>query len=72
MFCFVASGCFAVSCYGGYFAITMVDVLLSLVINGGDDAVYVFDINQPRLHNPFYFVLVSVSVLWPFQPYFIP
>ena len=42
--------------YGGYFAITMVDVLLSLVTNGGDDAVYVFDINQPSLQTLFYSV----------------
>ena len=28
----------------------------------GDDAVYVFDINQPSLPSPFYFVLASVSV----------
>ena len=30
---------------------------------GGDLAVYVFDINQPSLPNPFYSVLVSVSVV---------
>ena len=29
---------------------------------GGDVAVYVFDINQPSLPTPFYYVLVSVSV----------
>ena len=29
---------------------------------GGDVAVYVFDINQPSLPSPFYYVLVSVSV----------
>ena len=28
----------------------------------GDVPVYVFDINQPGLHTPFYSVLVSVSV----------
>ena len=28
----------------------------------GDDAVYVFDINQPSLPTPFYSILVSVSV----------
>ena len=30
---------------------------------GGDVAVYVFDINQPRLPTPFHPVIVSVSVL---------
>ena len=30
--------------------------------HGGDVAVYVFDINQPSLPTPFYFVLVSASV----------
>ena len=39
---------------------------------GGDVAVYVFDINQPSLPTPFYSVLVSISVLWSFQLYFIP
>ena len=39
---------------------------------GGDIAVYVFDINQPSLSTPFYSVLVSISVLWSFQLYFIP
>ena len=29
---------------------------------GGDLAVYVFDINQPSLPAPFYYVLVSISV----------
>ena len=29
---------------------------------GGDVAVYVFDINQPSLHTPFYSVLVCISV----------
>ena len=29
---------------------------------GGDVAVYVFDIRQPRLPTPFYSVIVSVSV----------
>ena len=29
---------------------------------GGDVAVHVFDINQPSLPTPFYFVLVAVSV----------
>ena len=31
-------------------------------LRGGDVVVYVFDINQPSLPTPFYFVLVSVSV----------
>ena len=31
-------------------------------LRGGDVAVYVFDINQPSLPTPFYFVLVSASV----------
>ena len=39
---------------------------------GGDVTVYVYDINQPRLHNLSYSVLVSISVLMPFQLYFIP
>ena len=39
---------------------------------GGDVAVYVFNINQLSLPTPFYSVLVSVSVLWSFQLYFIP
>ena len=38
----------------------------------GDFAVCVFDINQPSLPTPFYSVLLSVSVWWPFQLYFIP
>ena len=29
---------------------------------GGDVAAYVFDINQPSLPTPFYYVLVTVSV----------
>ena len=29
---------------------------------GGDVAVYVFDIRQPRLPTPFYSVIVSISV----------
>ena len=39
---------------------------------GGEVTVYVPDINQPSLPTPCYSVLVSVSVLWPFQLYFIP
>ena len=39
---------------------------------GGDVAVYVVDINQPSLPTPFYSVLVSISVLWSFELYFIP
>ena len=39
---------------------------------GGDVTVYVFNKNQPSLPTPFYFVLVSISVLLPFQLYFIP
>ena len=35
----------------------------------GDVAVYVF---EPSLPTPFYYVLVPVSSLWPFQLYFIP
>ena len=38
---------------------------------GGDFAVCIFDINQPSLPTPFHSVLVSVSVIWPFQLYFI-
>ena len=37
---------------------------------GGDVTVYVKDINQPSLPTPFYSVLVSISLFWPFQLYF--
>ena len=37
-------------------------VLTGSLSHGGDVKVYVFDINQPSLPTPFYFVLVSVSV----------
>ena len=41
--------------------------------NGGDVALYVFDINQPSLPTHFHSVLVSISVfMGPFQLYFIP
>ena len=36
-----------------------------------DVVVYVFNINQPNLPTPFYSVLVSISVSWSFQLYFI-
>ena len=39
---------------------------------GGDVKVCVLDINQPSLPSPFYSVLVSISLLWPFHLYFIP
>ena len=39
---------------------------------GGHVTVYVKDVNLPSLPTPFYFVPVSISVLWPFQLYFIP
>ena len=39
---------------------------------GGDVTVNVFNINQPSLLTAFYPVLVSPSLLWPFQLYFIP
>ena len=42
---------------------------------GGDVAVYVFTLNQPSLSTPFFSsssVLVSISVVWPFQLYFMP
>ena len=39
-------------------------------INGGDVAVYVFDINQPSLPTPFVSVLVSVSVFMALSPIF--
>ena len=39
---------------------------------GGDVTVYVKDVNQPSSPTPFHFVLVSISVLWPVQLYFIP
>ena len=42
--------------------ITMNHVSAGSPSRGGDVAVYVFDINQPSLPTPFYFVLVSVSV----------
>ena len=38
----------------------------------GDVKVCVFDINQPTLTTPFYSVLVSISLLWPFHLYFNP
>ena len=38
---------------------------------GGDVVFYAFDINQPSLPTPFYSALVSISVLWSFQLYFI-
>ena len=37
-------------------------VLAGSPLRGGDVTVYVYDINQPSLHTPFYSVLVSVSV----------
>ena len=39
---------------------------------GGDVVVHIFDINQQSLPSPLYSVLVSISVSWPFQLYFIP
>ena len=39
---------------------------------GGDVTVFVNDTNRLSLPTPFYSVLVSVSVLWPFQLYFVP
>ena len=39
---------------------------------GGDVMVYVEDVDQPSLPTPFHCVPVSVSLLWPFQLYFIP
>ena len=38
---------------------------------GGDVVVHIFDINQQSLPSPLYSVLVSISVSWPFQLYFI-
>ena len=38
----------------------------------GDVTIHVKDINQPSLPTPFYSDLVSISLLWPFQLYFIP
>ena len=41
---------------------------------GGDVAVYVFDVNQPSLPIPFFYILLLCLFLslWPFQLYFIP
>ena len=54
-------------------------ILLQIVVRdptgspspGGDVAVDVFDINQPSLSTPFHSILVSISVLWSFQLFFI-
>ena len=40
----------------------MMVVVDAAAVTAGDVAIYVFDINQPSLPTPFYFVLVSISV----------
>ena len=71
-FCFLQVWCPAVFASSGHLVLSNVGLqnTLSYQVSprahfnsrGGDVKVYVFDINQPSLPTPFYFVLVSVSV----------
>ena len=61
-----------------FFCSTVVSILFAGEVpagspsRGGDVKVCVLDKNQPSLPTPFYSVLVSISLLWPFHLYFIP
>ena len=64
--------CFLTQCIDNNTLVTLVGVPTGSPSRDVDVRVYVFDTNQSSLPTPFYSVLVSVSVLWPFQLYFIP
>ena len=59
----------------GYSVPVSISVVMALsMVRGGDVAVYVYDMNQPSLPTPSFFILFLCLFLslWPFQLYFIP
>ena len=70
--CHVRDFCFLMEYYSLSMSCFCIGVPTDSPSRGGDVAVDVFDISQSGLPAPLYSVLVSVSVLWSFQLYFIP